>query len=294
MKIAVVALTRGYPKDRSLYKSLIERNNSIFENINKASEVPIDTLLFHEGNISLSDQDYINKHFMGEIKFVNVSKYFTNLTLKLDGKEKFNLGYRQMCRFNMYHIWDELDEYDYILRVDEDIMISKFDPSVFEYMKLNGINYMTGRFTKETHRATNRTLPQYLMEHSDLDVKKLYNHKFPYTNFYATKVGFWKNEDVNKLLKTIALSNEQIIYRWGDIPVLGIVLNYKNEKIKLFPKLEYEHISHNFKIKNSFLRNLTINSKFNPISIKGGLIAKLKVKIKGQFKSDNPFDFDKH
>ena len=153
---------------------------------------------------------------------------------------------------------------------------------------------MTGRFTKEIHRATNKTLPKYLIENTDLNVKKIYNHKNPYTNLYATKVDFWKSNNVNDLLRKIAMSDEQIIYRWGDIPVQGLVLNYKNEKIKLFPKLEYEHISHNFKIKNTFLRNLTINSKFNPISIKEGPLTKLKVRIRGQFKSDNPFDFDRN
>ena len=294
MKVAIVALTRGYPEDRSLYKSLIKRNNSIYEHINKVREVPADILLFHEGNISLSDQDYINNQFNGEIKFVNVSRYFTNPILELDEEDKFNLGYRQMCRFNMYHIWDELSDYDYILRVDEDIMISKFDPYVFEYMQSSGIKYMTGRFTKEIHRATNKTLPKYLIENTDLNVKKIYNHKNPYTNLYATKVDFWKSNNVNDLLRKIAMSDTQIIYRWGDIPVQGLVLNYKNEKIKLFPKLEYEHISHNFKIKNTFLRNLTINSKFNPISIKEGPLTKLKVRIRGQFKSDNPFDFDRN
>ena len=35
----------------------------------------------------------------------------------------------------MYHIWDEVSEYDYILRVDEDIEINDFDPFVFEKMK---------------------------------------------------------------------------------------------------------------------------------------------------------------
>ncbi len=294
MKIAIVALTRGYPEDKSLYESLIKRNNSIFEHINKNRKVPADVILFHEGNISASDQDYINKHLPDEIKFVNVSKYFTSSTLELDGEDKFNLGYRQMCRFNMYHIWNEVSEYDYILRVDEDIKISSFDPYAFEYMESKNIKYMTGRFTKDIHRATNRTLPRYLLDNTDLDVKNIYNHKNPYTNLYATKVNFWKKEDVAQLLKQIALSDEQIIYRWGDHTVQGLMLNYKNEKIKLFPKLEYEHISHDFKIINNFFRNITINSKFNPISIKEGFLAKIKIKIKGKLYSSNPFEFDKH
>ena len=48
------------------------------------------------------------------------------------------------------------------------------------------------------------------------------------------------------------------------------------------------------KIKNNFIRNLTINSKLNPISIKEGLYTKIKIKIKGKIKPGNPFDFAKH
>lgn len=292
MKIAVVALTRGYPKNRNLYDNLIKRNNSISENISKKIEKRIDIILFHEGNISISDQNYINEKSLDCIKFIDVSIYFKNNSLKLESENNFNLGYRYMCRFNMYHIWDHVSEYDYILRVDEDIEITKFDPSVFEYMKLKNINYMTGRFTKEIHRATNKSLPKFLIDNTDLNVKKIYNHKFPYTNFYITNVSFWKNEDTNKILRTIALSDEQIIYRWGDIPVHGVILNHNKEKIYLFPKLEYNHISHNFVIKNNFLRNITINSKLNPISIKEGFYSKLKLKIKGKLKNQNPYDFE--
>ena len=56
-----------------------------------------------------------------------LKKYFVIPDLKLEGEKKFSLGYRLMCRFNMYHIWDEVKEYSHILRVDEDIEILKFD-----------------------------------------------------------------------------------------------------------------------------------------------------------------------
>ncbi len=294
MKNAIIALTRGYPENRSLYDSLIKRNNSIYNYINKFRDTPADILLFHEGNISLDDQNYIGSHYPDELKFINVKNYFTDDSLKLEEEERFNLGYRQMCRFHMYHIWNEVSNYKYILRIDEDIEISKFDPYLFEYMDRNNIIYITGRFTKDIHRLTNKTLPEFLFKNTDLDVKKIYNHRNPYTNLYATNVNFWKNNDINNLLKKIALSDEQIINRWGDHTVHGLMLNYRNEKIKLFPKLEYKHISHSSTIKNNFIRNMTINSKFNPVSIKEGPYTKIKLRIKGKIKSDNPFDFDNH
>tara|TARA_Y100000591_G_scaffold325399_1_gene346297 strand:- start:190 stop:1077 length:888 start_codon:yes stop_codon:yes gene_type:complete len=292
LNIAIVALTRGYPDNISKYNSLILRNNSIYENINQHRENPADIILFHEGNISESDQSYVSKNSNSKIIFKNVSKYFNNIDLTLKGEEKFSLGYRQMCRFNMFHIWNEVSEYDYVLRVDEDIEINKFNPMVFEYMELKKINYMTGRFTKDTHRLTNETLPFFLKKETKLNVEKVYNHRNPYTNLYASSVKFWKQSDVQTILKKIALSDEQIRNRWGDHTVQGIILNHKNEKIKLFKKLEYNHDSHNLIIKNNILKNLTINSKYNPISVSGSIFQKIKLKIKGKIKSENKFDFD--
>ena len=73
---------------------------------------------------------------------------------------------------------------------------------------------------------------------------------------------------------------DRLINRWGDHTVQGILLNYKEERIRLFPKLEYRHISHDLIIKNNFVRNLTINSKFNPISTTSGFVAKIKLWLK--------------
>ena len=262
MKAAIVALTRGYPKNRSLYDKLIKRNEYIYKNINSLRSSPLDLILFHEGNISTDDQNYINSHSSQNIKFKDVSKYFVISDLKLEGEKKFSLGYRLMCRFNMYHIWDEVKEYSHILRVDEDIEILNIDPNAFEYMKANEIHYMTGRFTKETHKLTNKTLPNYLIENTDMNVEKIYNHKNPYTNLYASSVAFWRTSETYSILKKIALTDSQIINRWGDHTVQGLLLNHAGEKIYLFPKLEYKHISHsNLIIKNNFIRNITVNSK---------------------------------
>ena len=253
---------------------------SIFYNINNKREFPADLILFHEGNISKKDQHYINSQYPEEIKFVNVAKYFQKTTLPQEGGAKFNSGYRYMCRFNAYHIWDELSDYDYILRVDEDVEIIDFDPHVFEYMKKDNITYMTGRFTKDTHDKTNNTLPVYLSEHTNLDVPKVYDHKNPYTNLYASSVEFWKSSEINCILKKISLSDDQFINRWGDHTLHGLMLNHKQMKIHLFPRLEYKHISHDLIVKNNLLRNLTINSKFNPISTTSGFIQKIKIKIR--------------
>ena len=292
MKNAIFALTRGYPNQKNLYKDLLQRNRSIFEHINKKRAIPATLILFHEGNISEKDQSYINSESPEPLKFIDVSKYFKGQELELKGESKFSLSYRNMCRFNMYHIWDEVSEYDYILRVDEDIEINDFDPLVFEKMKEKNQIYLTGRFTKETHRLTNKTLPYFLIENTDLDVDKIYNHQNPYTNLYASSVKFWNNKEIKSLLKKIALSDEQIINRWGDHTVQGLLLNHKKIKINLFPKLIYRHTSHDLIIKNNLIRNLTLNSKYNPVATNENLLVKLKLWIKGKIISTNKYDFD--
>ena len=97
MKNAVVALTRGYPNNLELYNTLIKRNNSIHKRINKLRKEPADIVLFHEGNISKFDQNFINSQSKDEIKFVDVSQYFQNIDIQLKEDNKFTLGYRQMC-----------------------------------------------------------------------------------------------------------------------------------------------------------------------------------------------------
>ena len=76
-----------------------------------------------------------------------------------------------------------------------------------------------------------RFFSSFLNENTNLIVEKIYNHRNPYTNVYATKVDFWKQHDVWSLLSTISLSNSQLINRWGDHTVQGILLNHKNTKI---------------------------------------------------------------
>lgn len=294
MKSAIVALTRGYPTDKSLYSDLIKRNISIYEKIIKFTTDEIDLILFHEGNISLLDQKYISSNYPSKILFKDVSKYFQNIHIELEGENKFNLGYRQMCRFNMFYIWKEVSNYDYIFRVDEDVEIIDCDPNLFSYMKKKNIKYMTGRFTKETHRLTNETLPYYLLSNSKLNVKKIYNHRNPYTNLYASNVQFWLDDDVQEILKLISLTDDQIKYRWGDHTVQGIILNHKRVKINLFPKLEYKHSSHELIIRNNFSRNLFVNSKINPIYTNVGIFGRIKSRLRGLIKSGNQFDFEKH
>ena len=62
------SLTRGYPDDKSQYQTLIKRNSSIQRSIIQHRDNTVDIILFHEGNISKFDQEYINSKSQIKIK----------------------------------------------------------------------------------------------------------------------------------------------------------------------------------------------------------------------------------
>ena len=47
---------------------------------------------------------------------------------------------------------------------------------------------------------TNKTLPNFLIENTNLNVDKIYNVEI-HIRFYASSVKFWNNDDVKFLLK---------------------------------------------------------------------------------------------
>ena len=69
MKKTVVVLTRGYD-DINKYRQLIKRNKSILKNL---YDVSIDIIIFHEGNINIQHQEYIQSQTpLLKIIFVNL------------------------------------------------------------------------------------------------------------------------------------------------------------------------------------------------------------------------------
>ena len=135
MSIAIVALVRGY-EDKNKYKDLFLRNESIYRHISSKLSEKIDFILFHEGNISSSHQKYIQENSKDKFTFVDVSQDFNfdyELLNNLKDIERFNSGYRLMCRFNFYGIWKYLENYDYVMRVDEDVIIEKFDIKKYKF-----------------------------------------------------------------------------------------------------------------------------------------------------------------
>ena len=158
-----------------------------------------------------------------------------------------------MCKFNAFGIWKYLEQYSYFMRIDEDVIVNKIDLKLLNKQNLDN-SFYTVSLSNETHQPTNETLPIYLKSLLNLDNKNFYNHKFPYTNLYITDVNIFKRKEIIESLKAIAENSDQFKYRWGDLPILGSILNIFDIEIKLLRKTQYFHISHNVSVgkKNIF------------------------------------------
>ena len=147
-KNAIVALIRGYQHTNG-YQSLIQRNKFIYDNIVLKTKDKFDIILFHEGNIGDEHQSYIIENSPDlNLIFVDV-KTTQPQTAFDDSKNKINrslcpptpqsmafpLGYKHMCHFWSMDFMDYLSEYKYIIRIDEDCFITKFNETILEKMR---------------------------------------------------------------------------------------------------------------------------------------------------------------
>lgn len=230
MKNAIVCLTRGYG-NTGAYGWLIQRNKAIKEHINKENKYPL--LIFHEGNIPEDHQKFIKEHSDGQnLEFIDISATWSG-------------GYEGMCRFQTYDLWNYCAGYDNIMRIDEDCLILECPNDPFDLIVGDNV-YLRSVYFAESHSETNATLPQRIMGLTGENPDEFYNNKFVYTNVSVSNVTFWLRPEMNRILKEIAYSEAQRANRWGDLPVLGSLLNiFAKGKVGHIEGLKYKHISHN-------------------------------------------------
>ena len=113
----------------------------------------------------------------------------------------------------------------------------------------NNFVFGTAEISNEGHEYTNNTLPTFLRDVFNSTESAFYNHKFPYTNFYVSKLDFWRKQNIQNNLQLISDNPQQIISRWGDLPIIGSILNFENINIEIIKGVEYSHLSHKSKFK---------------------------------------------
>lgn len=268
---ATFGLVRGYPKKREKYLYVLQilRNLSL-KRISRIQRSEWDHIIFHEGNISTTDQRVIQVLSGGGLTFIDISADFKvppGWSAELEGAP---LGYALMCRFHSFQLWKRLASYTRVFRVDEDCFIW----AAPEISSSKG--FVTAALTEETLESTNRTLGGRLEE---MGLSELYNQKFPYTNVYITDPGPWNSMEVSSFLSHLSAMEEGLKNRWGDIPILGIALNRFPAlgPLTVSGEFSYFHTSHLTQVKlGKFDAASWVLDKRRPIKSLVGMVRSLR------------------
>jgi hypothetical protein len=251
MSKCIAVLTRGY-NDINQYEDLIKRNKHISNNLQDKS---IDILFFHEGNI-LEDQQLFIKNETPELKlkFINISNIdfqYNKINIQFEEAELFGLSYRHMCSFWFINFFDVINEYDKILRIDEDCFIDSNIDNIF--LQLDEYLFICGKIEDDYEYVTKglNTFSLNFVEKfkNEYSFKKNDDKKpnGPYTNLFGISLNKVRSNDIFQKYKD-EIDKNDFIYkrRWGDLPLWGEVIYYifGNDSLHMDDKIKYFHKSH--------------------------------------------------
>ena len=281
MKNVIVYLAQNSAKDPNYgrdSRSVLEKSlDLLYENYNNQFKTPV--LIFHEGDFLHNDQEAITKG-RSEIEFhtisFNLPEFFIDgeilqrLNPNNPGKDDgtgFPLGTRHMFRFFSIQIYDYLDKlgYDWYMRMDDDSYIhTSIDYDLFEFMIKSGFEYgyrVDHKETEQMSRGFGEALlsyikaenvePTFLMEHfykvSDPEPNSLLGCKYDlwgyYNNFHITRVGFWKNPDVQRFLNHMDRIGAGYKFAWTDLLIqsAAVQIFMPKKQVVKFTDWTYEH-----------------------------------------------------
>ncbi len=279
-KFAIFALTRGY-EDVTRYELLIARNNTLNYLLDKYQcPVPIELVLFHEGNIPDEHQKYICSNSKRGILFVNAKNIYSNwdetnpykvaigpykdylvkgYAHDFDPPIFWTSGYRNMCHFYAVGCINLLSQigFTHALRVDEDCILHDSLSPVYDLIVNQAPNLLgTPALFMESHKVTNDRLPRFL-KLTNLDFydlwKKEYYQESPmlYSNVCYYNIKLLSEFSGFKIFSRY-INQTGIIHRYriGDAPLLYWASQLVSYGPAVLDKLTYTHLSHNAKVKD--------------------------------------------
>ena len=128
-KIAIATLIKGDIGISNNWQnnSVIIRNKSIHKNFFGNC----DLIIFHEGNVSEEYKERIiqQSNVKFPIKFIEVSNFkpsmdeIEKMKYSLIDRNPVETGYSSMCKFWSYGFLKYMDEYDMVVRIDDDCIV---------------------------------------------------------------------------------------------------------------------------------------------------------------------------
>lgn len=219
---------------RNLFLWRVTRKNPSFES----------HFIFHEGNLGKVAQKVIQYASPLKLTFKSVKKGFIYPVECSDPVDNTR-GYSLMCRFQSRDVWSELLDYAKAMRVDEDVLLLRIP----EINKTQG--FVTAALTRETHSATNKSLPKKIQSMGYPST--VYDHNFPHTQFFITEVAPWTASGPKGYIETLWSDPRGLEFRWGDIPILGTAMKiFKHVTLNEDSSIRYIHVSHFSLVKNGY------------------------------------------
>lgn len=235
MKIAIGCLLRGYKK-LSEYDDFLLRSKSVLASIKlKETEAAIHHIIFHEGNICLNHQNYLKKKSGIEFIFVNVEAEFvwqdipeSSFCYSTTLSDSFSSGYKSMCRFWFDGFIRYVQDYDYLVRIDEDCVI--YRSSIIEI--INEMHSCNSTYATPFIYGVDDPLVTIGLKdlvtafQTNKGLELTYDPSFnPYTNVFFVDVDRISNNAIFKDFRdAVHKSGCIFINRWGDLPLWGCVL----------------------------------------------------------------------
>jgi hypothetical protein len=240
---AIVVLTRGYPNINN-YESLVKRNQLIDEHIISKTNKNFDIVIFNEGNIPEDHQKFISS-FTPKLNLIfkdvknsglnsafNNNKNITNMELcpPTPQSSSFGLGYKHMCHFWSIDFFNFLENYKYVIRIDEDCLLTKFNVNILDEMESNNKYFVSPTYQEQDEPyvivGMEKLWNTFIKENDIIPVKEFKDIKCPYTNLMILNLEYFRNNPlVIKFLDYIDKSHGIYSNRWGDLPIWGMILS---------------------------------------------------------------------
>lgn len=247
----------------------------LFKNFNERFQYPV--IIFHEGDYDAQAKEEILKSVRsscrGLISFklldaedfkVPVHIDQTKLQKCVDIKATpywRNIPYRNMCRWWIVHMPKYAKQYDYIMRIDDDLIIEDaINTDIIAEAASNKVVYVSNMIHVDcplccfgfkellcSMMPERQAFIEKLFQKQDVPLKNpqiasfkellsvtdpeatnksnvtLWSPIMNYNNFHITKSSFWLREDVQKAIQTIDDSGLIYYYRLGDSPIQSML-----------------------------------------------------------------------
>lgn len=277
ISVATAVFTRGYQSDED-YKFLVDRNRALSTmfDFRSIQNIQVHHYIFHEGNITESQQEYILKYSGIPLIFISLQDVFIDKHKKVEelkieplpATKKFGFGYRFMCWFWAVGFRDYFKDFDYLFRVDEDVMIRHFDISAV-LQRLSSLGYVVACLQNDSRPAVEGLNELVIEKYLSRDVFMPVEIDIPYTCFFGVSLNFLKELDF-EFLESADVFKGIFGARWGDHVLWKICLNLNGVKLTdvVFKNIQYRHGSHS-RLVNSQLDRILARASRIKMLMKG-------------------------